>query len=273
MGEMLLCRSRQGTEPYFVEELGLYLYTAEELSYYIYHNAALIGEDFLDERLYRFIGQDLGMENLESKLRRWSDEADLSELLLVILQDVHYYNTEELSSFRQKMAEMTRRTEGNRMRERADMLLSRGRYSGALLQYDRLLHTDCPEMQEDAFRGRVWMGCGVACARQYDWKAAAYCLEKSYGLLHDRDSLRMLCQLSLADPDLVLSERVTSALTDPKRETWEKEFAEAKERASSSGKGREAAAWQEKDNIRRTEGLKGLVEDWKSEYRRSLGTI
>ena len=104
MSGMLLCRSHPVKEPYYVEELGLCLYSEEELSYYIYHNATLIGDDFLDERLYRFIGTELGLDNLERKLRKWAEQAELSELLLVILQDIHYYDSDELFHFREKLA-------------------------------------------------------------------------------------------------------------------------------------------------------------------------
>ena len=103
MGSVLLCRNRQVNEPYYVEALGIMLYSAEELSYYIYHNATLIEENFLDERLFRFIGQELAMEDLEHKLRKWKAQAELSELLLVILQDIHYYDSDELYTFREEM--------------------------------------------------------------------------------------------------------------------------------------------------------------------------
>ena len=140
MGGMLACRSLKVKEPYYVEELGIYLYSGEELSYYIYHNAALIGDDFLDERLYRFIGKELQQESLEMKLRKWADQADLAELLLVILQDLHYYNGDELFAFREKLAALSRKSPAMRLMDKADALFKGGRYTTAGLFYDRLLH-------------------------------------------------------------------------------------------------------------------------------------
>ena len=43
------------------------------------------------------------MTGLETKLRKWSGQADLSELLLVILQDIHYYSSAELFAFKEQL--------------------------------------------------------------------------------------------------------------------------------------------------------------------------
>ena len=53
MSGLILCRDKTVTHPYYVKELGLHLYTGEELCYFIYHNILLIGEEFLDEPLQR----------------------------------------------------------------------------------------------------------------------------------------------------------------------------------------------------------------------------
>ncbi|MCD8077957.1 MAG: hypothetical protein LUE63_06230 [Lachnospiraceae bacterium] len=272
MSAMLLCRSRKAKEPYFVEELGIYLYSGEELSYYIYHNAMLIGEDFLDERLFRFIGQELAMENLEGKLRKWAKQADLSELLLVILQDIHYYDSEELFAFRQTMAAAEKKTAGWRMREKADTLLARRRYSSALLQYDRLLHSGYPELTDESFRGRVWLGRGMAFARQYDWQAAASCLEKACGLLRDEDVRKKLYQITCLAPETKLAWETLAGLSAEQKAAWEAELEEAKGQSRFQGKGQDVSEWMDKDNIRRAAGLQSLVQSWKAEYRRSLGT-
>ena len=61
MSGLILCRDKSVTHPYYVKELGLHLYTGEELCYFIYHNIPLINEDFLDESLFEFLNQ-LGEE-------------------------------------------------------------------------------------------------------------------------------------------------------------------------------------------------------------------
>lgn len=53
---LILCRQEPVTSPYFVEELGVHLYSSQELNYVIYHHPLLVMEDFVNERLAAFYG-------------------------------------------------------------------------------------------------------------------------------------------------------------------------------------------------------------------------
>ena len=271
MSGMLVCRSRRVTEPYYVEELGLYLYSGEELSYYIYHNATLISEDFLDERLYRFIGTGLGLTALENKLRKWADQADLTELLLVILQDIHYYDGDELYTFREQLQTLARKTPASRIREKADTLFTRGRYSAAGLYYDRLLHSSEPELRDPSFAGKVWAARGMAYARQYCWQDAVNCLTEAYRLLPRDEIRKRIYQISQIDGTVKIGEELMAGLPLEEADRWSAELSEAWEASADSPEAKQAAAWLDKDNIRRAYGLREVVLEWKGEYRRSLG--
>lgn len=271
MSGMLVCRSRRVTEPYYVEELGLYLYSGEELSYYIYHNATLISEDFLDERLYRFIGGGLGLTALENKLRKWADQADLTELLLVILQDIHYYDGDELYAFREQLQLLARKTPAGRLREKADTLFSRGRYAAAGLCYDRLLHSGEPELQDPAFTGKVWAARGMTFARQYNWQDAVSCLTEAHRLWPKEEIRKRLYQISQIDGNVRIGEELMAAVSLEQADRWSAELSDAWEASAESPEAKQVAAWLDKDNIRRAYGLREVVLEWKGEYRRSLG--
>lgn len=269
MSGMLLSRTRDVRMPFFVEELGVHLYSGEELSYYIYHNAMLITDDFIGERLYAFIGQELGMESLEAKLRRWAESAELADLLLVILQDIHYYSSQELETFRRQMETMGKLTAAHRMKKKAEYLLKHHRYSGAVLQYDRLLQSGYPELKEKEFLGSLWMGRGMVCARQYRFSEAAENLTKAHGYCPTEDTRRMLYQLSCTDSALQIPPDILGKIPEEKKRLWEEQWNQARTQARFLGKGQEASEWMDKDNIRRAAGLQNLVENWKTEYRRS----
>ena len=273
MSGMLLCRSRQVNEPYYVEELGIYLYSGEELSYYIYHNAALIDDDFLEERLFRFIGQELGMEELEMKLRKWASQAELSELLLVILQDIHYYDSEELFQFRESLRAQERRSAGIRMKEKGDALFRRGRYAAAGNWYDRLLHSSEPELGGSDFRGEILYARGMTHARQYNWQEAADCLWDSYLLSAREETLKHLYRITKIDRRVKLPEEAKEALSAGDTAAWDREMEEAKNKAASAGKAAAVTEWLDKDKIRLAYGLRELVREWKNEYRISLGGL
>ena len=270
---MLLCRSRQVNEPYYVEELGIYLYSGEELSYYIYHNAALIDDDFLGERLFRFIGRELGMEELEMKLRKWTSQAELSELLLVILQDIHYYDSEELFQFRENLRAQERRSAGMKMKEKADALFRLGRYAAAGNWYERLLNSKVPELGGADFRGKIMYARAMTFARQYDWEEAARYLWNSYQLSAQEETLKSLFRVSQMDGTISLPEPAQKALADCDTAGWKQEMEEAHQAAASSGKAATVSEWLNKDNIRRGYGLREIVREWKNEYRISLGGL
>lgn len=271
MSGMLLCRNRRVTEPYYVEELGLSLYSGEELSYYIYHNAPLIDADFLGERLYRFIGSSLGMENLEKKLRKWADQAELPELLLVILQDIHYYDGDELYEFREEMNALSRLSPGRRLLKKADMLFARGRYSAAEHTYGELLEGDYPERKDPEFRGLLRYSLGMTSARQYLWQDAADSLVESLKDLRRPEVREALWQIRKIAPDVKIPDRIFADVPPSRLAEWDADFSSAKEQAGKEGKAAEAAGWMDKDNIRRAYGLRELVRQWKNEYRISLG--
>ena len=124
MSGLLLCRDGKAKKPYPVPELGISLYSAEELCYYIYHYVFLLEPDFVDEELLEFIGTGLGLSGLEAKIRRWiAEEADLSQVLYMILQDVHYYNETELAAFRAQLEWLKKARPSERAKKKADYLL------------------------------------------------------------------------------------------------------------------------------------------------------
>ena len=271
MSNILLCRNRQVNEPYYVGELGIMLYSAEELSYYIYNNATLIDEGFLDERLYRFIGRELLMEELEHKLRKWEQEADLSELLLVILQDIHYYDSDELYMFRERLKQELARKPAFRMREKAVTLINRGRFTAANLCLKRLLGSGAPEMGDPAFAGKVHYLLGIVNARQYLWQEAAEYMMTAYEMLQDEESAKKLYQIMLTDPGVKLPLPPTP--DEQQKFEWESEFRLARDASWDKGMAKEASEWLEKDNIKRAAGLRELVKSWKAGYRQSLGGL
>ena len=271
MGSVLLCRNRQVNEPYYVQELGIMLYSAEELSYYIYHNATLIEEDFLDERLFRFIGQELAMEDLEHKLRKWKAQAELSELLLVILQDIHYYDSDELYTFREKLRQESQKKPPVRMREKAELLIEHGRLSAADLTLRKLLGGNAPELADPAFAGRIYYLLGIVNARQYLWQEAAEYMSLAYERLGDDRTAKKLYQIRLADPGVTLP--VMPEPDEQQRFMWESEFRRIQTDAEDTGSAKDAAEWFDKDNIRRAAGLRDLVKTWKDQYRQSVGGL
>lgn len=271
MSSLILCRNKKAEQPYHVKELSLNLYTGEELSYYIYHYLMLVGDDFLDERLFRFIGQELGMTELETKLRRWSAQASQAELLLVILQDIHYYSNDELLLFRNELNRIAKAGPAEAMKEKADFLMKLHQYYGAIRLYDRIFSLKSDELMSEAFRGRVWFNKGSALAGIFSFDQAVDCYEKSYELLHSDEALRKIYEIHLLDGLARYPVELMDGIPQVTLSEWKEAFEQLQDQSREEGRAQEAAAWKDRDSLRRAAGYSELARAWKAEYRRSQG--
>ena len=268
MSGLILCRDVEVRHPFYVKEMGINLCSAEELCYYIYNHAFLIEEDFFDEEMLNFIGLELKLPELEKKLRRWkSEDADLVSLLVVVLQDIHYYNEKELAVFRDRMAQMRSAKPWERTKQKADYMLRQKKLESALRLYESLLPAKDEPMEDAVFTGRVYYNQGTAYAQLFSFREAASCFEKAYELLGEEEVLRHLYMLYQLDPTLGIREDLLEQLPAETQYKWKEEFDVMKKRAEFSGKSLDARAALEKNAFRRPAAIDSLAADWKKEYR------
>ena len=52
---LLLCRRERVKHPFYIEVLGIHIYSSQELCYVIYHHPLLVMNDFADASLFSFI--------------------------------------------------------------------------------------------------------------------------------------------------------------------------------------------------------------------------
>ena len=56
---LILCRQEPVKIPLYIEDLGIHIYSSQELCYVIYNNPLLVLEDFIDKRLTEFLRSEL----------------------------------------------------------------------------------------------------------------------------------------------------------------------------------------------------------------------
>lgn len=126
---LILCRQEPVTSPYFVEELGVHLYSSQELNYVIYHHPLLVMEDFVNERLAAFLRTELRLPFLAERIQKWIQSRGPSdELLFLILQDCAFYTQAEQAAYRQKVAGLRKLSSHEYEKKRADYFYSLGLY-------------------------------------------------------------------------------------------------------------------------------------------------
>ena len=128
------------TSPYFVEELGVHLYSSQELNYVIYHHPLLVMEDFVNERLAAFLRTELRLPFLAERIQKWIQSRGPSdELLFPILQDCAFYTQAEQAAYRQKVAGLVKLSSHEYEKKRADYFYSLGLYGRSASMYKRIL--------------------------------------------------------------------------------------------------------------------------------------
>lgn len=93
---LILCRQEPVKIPLYIEDLGIHIYSSQELCYVIYNNPLLVLEDFIDSRLTEFLRSELRMPFLAEKIEKWMESRGATEeILYLILQECNYYSPKE----------------------------------------------------------------------------------------------------------------------------------------------------------------------------------
>lgn len=265
---VILCKDEQVKHPYYVETLGVHLYSSQELCYALYHNPILVMEGFIGEPLLQFIREELGMGLTALKMERWLRAGEApEELVFLFLQECDYYTAAELSRYRQKIGNLRKLPPLEYAKKKADYLFEFKQYGRAIQEYDRILEEEVHYRQDNAFCGRVYYNLGVCRARNFQFDKAIAAFDQAYSRLKDGTILRDLYFLTRLDEKLSLKERYLSLITEEQKNRWDQEFEEIQKKTLNARALKELEKLFEKDPIRRMEGMQKLVDIWKQEYR------
>lgn len=265
---LLLCRQEHVKRPYFMESMGIHLYSSQELSYVIFNHPTLVLDGFVDERLLSFLREELNQGFLALKLERWLKSGENpDEALMIILQECDYYSMAEVGRFRQMAAALRKKHPADFMRMKADELFSLHQYGRAVKIYQEILEYPSGEFTDDSFFGRIWNNLGSCYARMFQLDKAFDAFQNTYRKAGQEAVLERLYDLTRVDPALTLSEDLAAEITKEKEAIWEKRLKKAKEKARGSEKAKELEALFRQDPIKRQKGEADLVYQWKTEYR------
>ncbi|MCI9163146.1 MAG: hypothetical protein HFG59_07770 [Lachnospiraceae bacterium] len=265
---LLLCRQEHVKRPYFMELMGVHLYSSQELSYVIFNHPMLVLDDFVDERLLTFLREELDKGFLALKLERWLKSGENpDEALMIILQDCDYYSMAEVGRFRQMAAALRKKHPADFMRMKADELFSLRQYGRAVEIYQKLLEYPQSEQVDDLFFGRVYNNLGSCYARMFQLDKAFEAYGNAYQKNQQDAVLERLYDLSRIDERLVLSKDLQEEITDKKKELWEQKLKMAREKARQSKQVKELEALFQQDTVKRQTGEANQLYQWKTEYR------
>ena len=265
---VILCRKEQVKHPFFMESLGVHIYTSQEMCYAMYHHPLLILDGFLDQNFVDFVRDELDMGFTALKMERFMKRGENpDELVFLFMQECGYYTTAELNRLRQKIAAYRKLPAPEYARQKADYLFSLRQYGKAMDGYEKILEDAENKKAEDGFLGAIWYNLGACQARVFQFAGAMEAFDRAYGKLKSLSVLKAMYHVTRMDPSLTLKERYQSLVTEEQKAAWDADFEKAGEAAACSEAARRLEDLFGRDPIRRQEGIRQQVEEWKQEYR------
>ena len=191
MGELLLCNEPIAAMPYYMESIGVNIYSIEELCYYISVNTFLLDKDFMKEELCTWIEKEVHLQKLAIILRDiMHGNRILSAFIEQILNSCGYCTRQEIIEIVSVIRQMEEKSDFECMKLRADKLMEKKRYLSSIYEYRRLLDKEEVKSEKPPLIGNIWHNLGTAYARLYLFEEAAKCYETAYGLNENVESVK-----------------------------------------------------------------------------------
>lgn len=167
---LLLCRREKVKHPFYIEVLGIHIYSSQELCYVIYHHPLLVMNDFVDASLFFFVKNELGLGFLAGRMEKLVEAGGRpEEALYLFLSECDYYTEKEIQKFKQVTASYRNLSQNAYGKAVADYLFSQKQYGKALQKYEKLTEEGERKKGEEAFWSQVYQNLGAACAQMFQF--------------------------------------------------------------------------------------------------------
>ena len=134
-----LCISQNiSTTPYTFKSTGIKVYSIEEALYHAYHYWRESVDEFLENDLSAWVA-GLGIPHITASMKEIAHLNPISRRLIAFLNIAEYFSEAELTTLKTDLERWEHRVEWEKLKDRADHLVSRGEPARALPMYRRAL--------------------------------------------------------------------------------------------------------------------------------------
>ena len=186
-----LCRNAPAQKPYYIEAVGLYIYSIEELCFYLHENIYLLDQTIINERLCDWIRDELGMKRLYRQLYDQLEKGEsIAAFILPIFREIGYLNASQMREYAEKIGKLDVQEDDMRQKLKADYLVRQGMFESARNEYWQILDRQGPGNLGQTFYAGVWNNLGCVHARMFRFEEAAECFHKAWELTQTKEMLR-----------------------------------------------------------------------------------
>lgn len=227
MGLVTICKYPRAKIPFLLEQVGIHVYSLEELCWFLYHNIFLAERQFFDEKLCKWIAEEIAYPELAQRIHNGiASGMNFQNLVLSLLSSADMFTNQELRELGERLKKLNSLQEQERLKLRADELLDNGKEWVAIEAYQKILKMHQNTRLGVSFYASIWNNLGVCYARQFLFEEAAECFSVSYE--YDLDE-KVKEQENLARElakNQISSEDLTMEFINPQKTLleWEKEY-------------------------------------------------
>lgn len=297
MGKLILCTGKLAKRSYRLPE-GQKIYSIEELCCYVYQNFYMVERDFFGEELLDWLREECDCADAAEKLSELKANAyPVRDLIVALLCSADYYTEKEIIELIKKLATFEGMPLWKRKKLLADEYLKKGYYSRAHLEYEKILSAgtqaarkpqmsaftqqetgqkqtaEQPFLLTDEDRGILLHNIGITRLHTNSATDAADNFLEAYRLGRRKESLKhclFACKYGgLTDRyrKVVRELEIGPDFLHAVEEEWEAFLAEA-DRTAAMEMLRDIEKEKQDGYVQEAyEGLSGIVESWKKEYR------
>lgn len=274
MGRILLQTGEYTTIPYSFDNLGIQVYSIEELCYVLRENAFLLDREILDKRLVKWIGEELKLSDLSAMLAPLlHNGTSVGAFVRVILSYVGIYDENEVGRIEELFLQGMGLNAYEKLKTRIDYMVESGKYTPAIIEYDALMDR-LPE-GEKALRARILHNKGTALCGLFLFEEAAPHFEEAYEMDGDRESFIAYLaakRLAMKEGDYIsfaagLSDRYEDTLELERRvETLQAQWEQSEEKQILIRR----AFYKDEGNVEYYTETDRMVQELKNRYRENV---
>ncbi len=191
MGKLIVCNGRQAERPFYFKLTDTYVYSMEELCYYLYNNVEVINEELFDNALVNWVRKELELgdraEVLSELLER---KAGLKDYAVCILCSSDYYSEAEIKSLLHIMDELGNLTPIDKKKKKADNYIKYRQFTEAATEYENILNSPEAAGLSNIQYGDLMHNLAVAQINTIGLTAAAESFKEAYERNKNQESLR-----------------------------------------------------------------------------------
>lgn len=156
MGSLILCHKKRARRPFEISRIHMRIYTIEELCYYICNNLYLIDYTIVNDRLCKWLADELELTEMADELReKLREDCSMEDFILTILRKSEIYTAAEINKMKNVLEQLQSQKNVEKEKYKADSLQNSKEYEAAILVYQAILNKERDESVDSKFYGRV----------------------------------------------------------------------------------------------------------------------